>query len=384
MVPTNEQRMKWIVVSLLFILPACLAFVVPTPNVVDTRAARRRAFVAAQPQQPSSSKVLVVASTAESDETVSDDAVSSSDGEDDSEEKRILRVRHTVFLGNLPFDITEAEVSELCSPYGTVSLTTIPKNRESGLPRGFAFVDMSSAKELQAVVDNVDGTQFRGRSLRANISEKGGSSNSSSPKVERKTDESVAKVYVGNIPFTTDREELLGFYNNYVDAIEAYVPMNPGTGTGRGFGFVTVKAEDLEEAIEKTNGVEFQGRPLVVSKPLPPGQRSNRQRQKQQKDQSNTVKLYVGNLAFSTDVGILEEVFGEFGEVLDCYMPEDPERGGSRGFGFITMERSNGMDAIAELNGCELDGRFIRVNEALQKSPRAPAASQDDWDDDDG
>lgn len=285
-------------------------------------------------------------------------------------------------------------MSDLCSEYGTVNLVTIPKNRESGLPRGFAFVDMSSPEELQAVVNNVDGASFRGRNLRATVSEKGSSSNNNSNR-ERKVEampDGMAKVYVGNLPFDADQTQLLGFFKQYVDAVEAFIPMNPNTGTGRGFGFVTVKSEDLDRAIEETNSVEFQGRPLIVNKPLPPGQRSNKpQRNNNNARQggggrgpqnSNTMKMYVGNLAFSTDVGTLEEMFGEFGEVIDCYMPQDPERGGSRGFGFVTMNRSAGMAAIDTLNGCELEGRFIRVNEALQKpKPSYGGGAGDNWDD---
>ena len=271
-------------------------------------------------------------------------------------------------------DTNESEVSELCAQYGTVNLVTIPKNRDDGTVRGFAFVDMGSAEELQSVIDNVNGVLFRGRTLRANISEKitkGGGKDK-----KKQEDENIGKLYIGNLPFETERSELLEFYNQFVEAVDVYIPMNADTGTGRGFAFLSVKSDDLESAIEQTNGMDFQGRPLIVSKPLPPGQRSVRSTPR-----GDTIKLYVGNLAFSTDPGILEEVFGEFGPVLDCYMPEDPERGGSRGFGFVTMSRSAGMEAIAELNGCELDGRFIRVNEALQKNAKPPV--NDDWEDED-
>ncbi len=77
--------------------------------------------------------------------------------------------------------------------------------------------------------------------------------------------------------------------------------------------------------------------------------------------------MYVGNLAFFTNEETLTEVFEEFGEVYDCYIPQDPERGGSRGFGFITMEQDAANEAIDALDGCELEGRIIAVNEAQIK-----------------
>lgn len=78
-------------------------------------------------------------------------------------------------------------------------------------------------------------------------------------------------------------------------------------------------------------------------------------------------KLYIGNLSFYTVADTLAELFQEFGTVHDCYLPEDSTTGGSRGFGFVTMDRDDALSAIDELDGCELDGRIIRVNEAQPK-----------------
>ena len=248
----------------------------------------------------------------------------------------------------------------------------VPTNRDSGLPRGFAFVDYKSQEEADNAIANLDGLSLNGRNIRASISDP----NQKKQKKEKRPQEDVAKIYVGNLPFETSKEDLLEFYKGFVDATEAYIPINADTGTGRGFGFVTVKQEDLQSAIDQTNGLEYNGRPLVVNKPLPPGERKERRPKRER-----GTKLYVGNLAFDTDVEILTEVFGEFGDVLDCYMPEDPVRGGSRGFGFVTMARDNALEAINELDGCELDGRFIRVNEAMPKGRRESMDSEEDDDD---
>lgn len=82
------------------------------------------------------------------------------------------------------------------------------------------------------------------------------------------------------------------------------------------------------------------------------------------------LKLYIGNLSFYTVAETLSDLFSEFGVVHDCYLPEDPSSGGSRGFGFVTMDKEDAQRAIEELDGCEIDGRIIRVNEAQPK--RAP------------
>ena len=77
------------------------------------------------------------------------------------------------------------------------------------------------------------------------------------------------------------------------------------------------------KAIEATNGEEFGGRTLVVSEPLPPGAKTNRR-------QPGRTKLYVGNLSYYTVPETLEDMFSEFGEVYDCYLPEDPATGGTQ------------------------------------------------------
>ncbi|MED5463234.1 MAG: RNA-binding protein [Myxococcota bacterium] len=76
-------------------------------------------------------------------------------------------------------------------------------------------------------------------------------------------------------------------------------------------------------------------------------------------------KLYVGGLAWGTDENGLREAFEQYGEVVDCKIITDRDTGRSRGFGFVTFNEGNDADnAIAEMNGSELDGRSLRVNEA--------------------
>lgn len=96
---------------------------------------------------------------------------------------------------------------------------------------------------------------------------------------------------------------------------------------------------------------------------------------------SDRTKLYVGNLSFYTTLDTVHNFFSEYGTVYDCYLPEDRETGGSRGFAFVTMDKEGATTAIDELDGYELDGRIIRVNEA---QPREERVRRDDFYDDDG
>jgi len=77
------------------------------------------------------------------------------------------------------------------------------------------------------------------------------------------------------------------------------------------------------------------------------------------------MKLYVGNLSFNTSTQDLETMFGEIGTVESTNIIEDRETGRSRGFGFVEMStKEEGQNAISTLNGKEIDGRALTVNEA--------------------
>ena len=83
------------------------------------------------------------------------------------------------------------------------------------------------------------------------------------------------------------------------------------------------------------------------------------------------MNIYVGNLSYSLSESELREAFAGFGEVSSVKVLMDRETGRSRGFGFVEMpNQSEAEAAIAQLNGKELGGRALRVNEARPKERR--------------
>ncbi|KAL0412485.1 UNVERIFIED_CONTAM: Glycine-rich RNA-binding protein GRP1A [Sesamum radiatum] len=79
-------------------------------------------------------------------------------------------------------------------------------------------------------------------------------------------------------------------------------------------------------------------------------------------------RCFVGGLAWATTDQSLEQAFSQFGEVIESKIINDRETGRSRGFGFVTFKDEQSMrDAIEGMNGQELDGRNITVNEAQSR-----------------
>jgi RNA recognition motif-containing protein len=73
-----------------------------------------------------------------------------------------------LYVGNLAFTTTELELRDLFSQHGTVADTKMVMDRETGRPRGFGFVEMSSDQEAKQAIDQLNGREFGGRALTVN------------------------------------------------------------------------------------------------------------------------------------------------------------------------------------------------------------------------
>lgn len=81
-------------------------------------------------------------------------------------------------------------------------------------------------------------------------------------------------------------------------------------------------------------------------------------------------RIYVGNLPFSATQDELRALFEQHGSVENVDLISDRETGRPRGFGFVEMAESDAQSAIQALDGTEMDGRNLRVNEARPREPR--------------
>lgn len=82
------------------------------------------------------------------------------------------------------------------------------------------------------------------------------------------------------------------------------------------------------------------------------------------------MNIYVGNLSYSLEEEDIRDVFSEYGEVESVKLIIDRATGRKRGFGFVEMNDSDGENAIESLNGSEVSGRTLVVNQAKERENR--------------
>ncbi|KAH6815816.1 hypothetical protein C2S53_005637 [Perilla frutescens var. hirtella] len=180
-----------------------------------------------------------------------------------------------------------------------------------------------------------------------------------------------AKLYVGNFPYDIDGERLAQIFQQAGTVEMAEIITNKLTGQSRGFGFVTMSTmEEVDKALEMFHRYDLNGRFLTVSKATKKGSKPPPTESPRRVYEPRS-RIYVGNLPWSVDDARLEEVFSDFGEVVSAHVVFDRETSRSRGFGFVVMSSEAEMnDAIANLDGQNLDGRSIRVNVAADRPAR--------------
>ncbi|HUA14713.1 MAG TPA: RNA-binding protein [Verrucomicrobiae bacterium] len=116
----------------------------------------------------------------------------------------------------------------------------------------------------------------------------------------------------------------------------------------------------------RSSGTAFQERPSRPAKSAELSSHSNSSMQRQ-----GVKNIFVGNLSFNTNEDELRQAFEAYGQVDRVSIMTDRDTGRSRGFGFVEMANNDdGEKAIAALNGAQLSGRTINVNEARPKNDR--------------
>ena len=177
-----------------------------------------------------------------------------------------------IYVGNLPYTFTAAELTAAFSEAGSVDDVQIIYDKITDRSRGFAFVTMATAEEAAKAVQMFNGALLGGRTVRVNFPEvpRGGERAVASAAVARTSlrvvDDGTYKVYAGNLGWGVRADALKTAFERQPGLVGARVIFERDTGRSRGFGFVSFQTiEDAKAALQAMDGVELDGRPLRLS-----------------------------------------------------------------------------------------------------------------------
>ena len=168
----------------------------------------------------------------------------------------------------------------------------------------------------------------------------------------------------------TDETKLKESFSQFGQLTDVFLPTDRNTGRPRGFGFVTYATRpEAEKAIQQMDQTELDGRTIRVNESRPKGSAPRGPGGAGGFNSAgfSDVKLYVGNLSYDTTEDSLRQLFEQYGTIVDLFMPTDRDSGKPRGFCFVKMPAKDAENACLKLNGYEIDGRALRVNEAQPK-----------------
>ncbi|AGO13628.1 AaceriAGL250Wp [[Ashbya] aceris (nom. inval.)] len=187
----------------------------------------------------------------------------------------------TLFVRNIPFDATDAELTDFFSQFAPIKHAVIVKDNE-GSSRGFGFVSFAVESDTQAALDKGRKTQFKGRLLRVDVakrrerSKKGDEAEAQTPPEDarkpgatREGDEGLMrgkpKLIIRNMPWSCrDPTKLKKIFGRFGVVAEASIPRK-ADGKLCGFAFVTMKKlSNCRKAIEECKGLKIDGREVAV------------------------------------------------------------------------------------------------------------------------
>jgi nucleolin len=207
-----------------------------------------------------------------------------------------------LFVAGLPDTVTDEGLRTLFSSTGSgIDELSLPRDRATGRPRGFAFVTLTSADDAQRAREQLDGSLLDGRSISVRpfssgppraggggpmhgggpggFSPGGGGGFERRPGGGAPRDDSNRTLYVGNLPYDLEEPDLRGIFNQMgaqgLDRI--HLPMDHATGRKRGFAFVSfVNEEAAKAALEVVGDLNIRGRQCTVHIAHPRGERPPR------------------------------------------------------------------------------------------------------------
>ncbi|KAK9713608.1 hypothetical protein RND81_06G039200 [Saponaria officinalis] len=263
-----------------------------------------------------------------------------------------------VFIGGLPKDVTEEDLTDLCDPIGDIFEARLMKNKDTGENKGYAFVAFKTKDDAQKAIEELKNKEFKGKTLRCSLSD------------------SKHRLFIGNIPKDWSEEQFRNMIHEVGPGAEMIDlkqdALNPGR--NRGFAFIEYynnACADYARVKMSAANFKFEGNTPTVTWADPKSAPDSAAA-------SQVKALYVKNLPDGATPEQLKELFQRHGEVTKVVLPPAKNGQGKGNFGFIYFgERSSALKAVKETEKYEINGQSLEVMMAKPQTDKKtdPAAS---------
>ncbi|XP_052098319.1 DAZ-associated protein 1-like isoform X2 [Mytilus californianus] len=177
--------------------------------------------------------------------------------------------------------------------------------------------------------------------------------------MNRNNSNEAGKLFIGGLSWDTDQDSLLNYFSQFGEVCDCVVMKNPQTGKSRGFGFVTFKDPNCVDTVLSTQH-SIDGRQVDAKACNPKGaQKAPRTN----KNLDNHPKIFMGGLP-NVDAEYLTNYFSKYGKVLDVNVVVDQETKKSKGFGFLTFESEDSVDAVCSEHYVVISNKKVECKRA--------------------
>jgi len=182
------------------------------------------------------------------------------------------------------------------------------------------------------------------------------------------------KIFVGGLSWDTEKDALQSYFSQYGEVTDCIVMINPQTQKSRGFGFVTFGDPSVVDVVLSGGKHQIDGR-SVDAKPCSArgagggggnagGAGRGGGRGSGVGFTGRTTKIFVGGLPNDADENSCKTVFGRFGQVVDVVIMYDAEKSRPRGFGFLTFDSEEAVDAAVKDHYVDFNGKKVECKRA--------------------
>jgi len=266
------------------------------------------------------------------------------------------------WVGNLSFDVNDDAIKEFLKDCGTIENIRWLNHRDTGKFKGCGYITFDSIESATKAF-NKGGEEFMGREFRVDYDKERAPPREQAPPSLR--------LFLGNVSFDADDEKLKEHFKDCGEIQDIYWVTDRDSGDFRGFGFCTFYDQESADKAYAMSGKDFCGRAMRVDYTHPKPSRSGgggrgggKTRPLSEKPDGCTT-VFVGGLPDDIDDAKITEFFSDAGAISQIRWLTDRDSGEFKGAGFIEFEDpAASLDKAIAKNGCELNGRKVRVDYA--------------------